>query len=167
MWQSWQSKGVATRQRRARQKFLGGCCRLYNCLPVPEEENEDLSAPLHMYFVLPNPILPSRFGQERFFEAVIKGSAHNNYTHTEYFCLADNIGYFFGSGFAICLLHCWPSICWVSTLPNNSSVVPEWSFLLLSPSVWAFVSPLCLCVYFQFAVEAITSAHLYSHASVV
>ena len=33
MWQSWQSKGVATRQRRARQKFLGGCCRLYNCLP--------------------------------------------------------------------------------------------------------------------------------------
>ena len=56
-------------------------CTIACHLPVPEEENEDLSAPLHMYFVLPNPILPSRFGQERFFEAVIKGSAHNNYTH--------------------------------------------------------------------------------------
>ena len=56
-------------------------CTIACHLPIPEEENEDLSAPLHMYFVLPNPILPSRFGQERFVEAVIKGSAHNNYTH--------------------------------------------------------------------------------------
>ena len=118
-------------------------CTIACHLPIPEEENEDLSAPLHMYS-------PTWYSHQ-WARTVLRNSnqglgAQQLHSQNTFVLPTTYNWYFFGSGFAICLLHCWPSICWVSTLPNNSSVVPEWSFLLLSPSVWAFVSPLCLCV---------------------
>ena len=85
-----------------------------------------------------------RGGQERFVEAVIRGSAHNNYTHRILLSCRQQ------------LIFLWQ---WICNLPSqlltlhllgvNSSkqfISRAWVVVLTSITVCLGVSPLCLCV---------------------
>ena len=150
-WQTWQSKAMGVATERARQKFWGRGCLLYaffrgmsavQSVAASEEEKGGFMGGLHMYFSGTS----HQQGKKTFDEAAIRGSAAQQ-LHSVYFSLAllpttnvsrwELLPFFYAAP---------PPFCHMSTLPNSSSVVLEWT-LLTSASVCLFICLLLLLAF--------------------
>ena len=142
-WQTWQSKAMGVATERARQKFWGGAvyctlflggCLLYS-LPRPPRRKRMV---LWVGCICTLAAHHMSRGKKTFDEAAIRGSAAQQ-LHSVYFSLAllpttnvsrwELLPFFYPAP---------PPFCHMSTLPNSSSVVLEWT-LLTSASVCLFI----------------------------
>ena len=151
-WQRWQSKAMGVATERARQKFWGRGCLLYaffrGCLLYSlsrPQRRKRMVLWVGCICTLAAHHMSSR-GKKTFDEAAIRGSAAQQ-LHSVYFSLAllptTNV-----SRWELLPFFCPapPPFCHMSTLPNSSSVVLEWTFLT-SASVCLFI---CLLLVLAF-----------------